>query len=372
MKPQDTQAALSHDWLTGMRGGEKCLESIIRVFPKSEIYTLFRKPGALCPAIESRPIHTSWLQRIPGVLKLYKLFLPFFPGAVETFRPSGDVVISTSHCVAKGIRPERGTPHVCYCFTPMRYAWLFFDEYFGRYPAPVKAVIRRLLASLRDWDRRTSSRVTEFIAISHHVRKRIKEFYGREASVIYPPADTEFYSPAAETRGNFYLIVSALVPYKRVDLAIEAFNRMGKKLVVIGSGPERERLQKLAGPTIEFLGWQSDEKIRSYYRSCRALIFPGEEDFGIVPVEAQACGAPVIALAVGGALETVTPKTGVFFEKPDMAPLIRAVGEMEAAVWDAGEIRRNAERFGRERFEREIRDAVMKAVESRSASGVAA
>ncbi len=361
---QKAETAIAHDWLNGMRGGEKCLESIVRVFPDSRIYTLFHKVGAVSQAIESKPIRTSFLQSIPGAATHYKYFLPLFPAAIELFNVSGSpaFVISTSHCVAKGIRPPRGLKHICYCFTPMRYAWLFFDEYFGKYPKPVQALIRRVLGALREWDKRTSARVTHFIAISEHVKKRIQEFYGRDATVIYPPVDAEFYTPPAPgaKRDGFYLLVSALVPYKRVELAIEAFNRLGKKLVIIGTGPERKKLEALAGPTIEFGGWKDDASLRDFYRSAAGLIFPGEEDFGIVPVEAQACGLPVIAYKKGGALETIVEgRTGLFFKEPTTASLVNAVRRFETISWESANIRAWAERFDRARFENEFREAAL-------------
>ena len=353
------RVALSHDWLNGMRGGEKCLESLIRLYPDSRIYTLLHEKNKLSGLIESRPIETSFLQKLPWGIQRYKVYLPIFPMAARSLKVKDcDLMISTNHCVAKGIRkPRPTTPHICYCFTPMRYAWLFFDEYFGSQPAWVKAVLNGILGKLRNWDLENSKDVTHFIAISEHIKKRIRRFYGREAAVIYPPVDTDFFVPSADIRGDFYLIVSALVPYKRVDLAIRAFNELGLKLVVIGNGPERKRLEKIAGPTIEFLGWTSDEEIRRTYRTCKALIFPGEEDFGIVPVEAQACGAPVVAFREGGALETVIQgETGVFFDEQSALSLKQAVIEARTIRWDSALIRKNAERFGEDRFRREFKE----------------
>ncbi len=350
----------AHDWLTGMRGGEKCLEDLVRLYPDSEIHTLLRVPRAVSEVIESRPIRTSFLQKIPAIEKNYKLCLPLFPLAIRSLPAyQADLVVSVSHCAAKGIRVPEGAKHICYILTPMRYAWLFFDEYFGGFPAPVRALIRPLLAALRRWDRSTSQSVTRFIAISRHVADRVNRFYGREASVIYPPVDVDFYTPSDRKRGEFCVLVSALVPYKRVDLAIRAFNELGAKLVVIGTGPERDRLQKMAGPTIEFLGWKTNAEIREFYRSCEALIFPGEEDFGIVPVEAQACGAPVVAFARGGALETVVDgKTGVFFDELTTFALKKAVEDARSRRWDAAAIRAHASTFSNERFRREFAEAV--------------
>ncbi len=357
----DLEVALSHDWLTGMRGGEKCLEEIVKLFPRSEIHTLVHVKGSVSSVIEARQIRASFLQRVPGIEKAYKYFLPFFPLAARSRRvlPGKDLVISVSHCAAKGISVPEGAKHLCYCLTPMRYAWLFFDEYFGSVPAPFRALIRPVLAALRAWDRAASRSVTRFAAISEHVRERIRAFYGREASVIYPPVDTDFYTPADRPRGRFFVLVSAFVPYKRVDLAIRAANLLGAKLAVIGNGPEEKRLRALAGPTVEFLGWKKNEEIREFYRSCEAVVFPGEEDFGIVPVEAQACGTPVVAFARGGALETVVAgKTGVFFTEPTAASLAAAMKEAAARPWDRAAIRAHAEKFSAARFRREFAEAV--------------
>lgn len=357
------EVALSHDWLTGMRGGERCLEALCRLFPRSEIYTLLHLRGVLSSAIESKRIHRSFLQHLPLAGKYYKYYLPLLPMAVESLKVgSCDLVLSTSHCVAKGIRVPAGKKHICYCFTPMRYAWLFFDEYFGSYPSFLRALLKRLLGGLRHWDVETNRSVTHFIAISEHVRRRIRDFYERDASVIYPPVDTDFFTPSdGQDRKDFHLVVSALVPYKRVDLAIGAFNAMRRRLVVIGDGPLRKKLEREAGPTIEFVGKASNEEIRASYRSCRALVFPGEEDFGIVPVEAQACGSPAVAFGRGGALETVIAgRTGVFFKEQSVEALRAAVEESDRVTWDRAAIRNNAERFDTGRFLEEMGEAVTK------------
>lgn len=353
-----------------MRGGEKCLEAIAEIFPQSTLYALFCEPDKISPALASHPVRTSFVQRLPGVRKHYRNYLPFFPAAVGSFDLKGvDLVISTSHCVAKGIKKPAGAKHVSYCFTPMRYAWGFFDEYFGDRNPLARKGIGAAVGFLRSWDKASSARVDRFIAISRHVEARIRRCYGRESDVIYPPADTDFYTPTEDLREDYHLVVSALVPYKRVDLAVRAFSAAGKKLVVIGSGPEEARLKRLAGPTVQFLGWQSDESLRAHYRRAKALIFPGEEDFGIVPVEAQACGCPVIAYAQGGALETVVEgKTGLFFHRLEETALMDAVRKGEAAVFSAQATRANAERFGRERFKKEIRSVIDSVLNERAAA----
>jgi glycosyltransferase involved in cell wall biosynthesis len=360
--------ALVHDWLTGMRGGEKCLEVLCRRFPDARLFTLLHAPGSTSPVIERMQITTSFLQRIPTVQRHYRYLLPLMPTAVERLEIPADVdlVLSFSHAVAKSIKPPPGVPHVCYCFTPMRYAWHRRSDYFvasGRVSQrPVTAVRNLLLDWIRQWDHDTSDRVSHFVAISRTVAERIADSYGRPSRVICPPVDTQFYTPVDEPREDYYLCVSALVPYKRIDLAIEACNRLRRRLVVIGEGPEHRRLARLAGPTVTLLGWQSNEAIRAQLRRARALVFPANEDFGIVPVEAQACGTPVLAFGQGGVTETVlaadetTSGTGLFFAEQAVDALCEAIRRLEAhADWFPPALaRRQAERFAVERFEREM------------------
>ncbi|MBX7102929.1 MAG: glycosyltransferase [Gemmataceae bacterium] len=346
---------LVHDWLTGMRGGEKCLERLANLFPDAPIATLFHDAGSVSAAIERHPILTSFLQSLPGRRSFYRYLLPTFPAAANWRLPACDAVISLSHCVAKGAVAPAGTPHLCYCFTPMRYAWHMQDQYFAPSRSPVAWARNKVLGRLRDWDCRTSDRVSHFIAISKTVQDRIRECYDRESTIIYPPVDIDFYCPSAKPRDDFYLIVSALVPYKRLDIAVEACRRLDRRLVVIGTGPETSRLKPLAGPKTEFRGWNTDEEIRNCYQSCRALLFPGEEDFGIVPVEAQACGAPVIAYDRGGATETVRPDTGVLFSDQTVDGMIAAIEQFESrSAIRPVDCRRNAERFDYRRFDAQI------------------
>ncbi|MBN1674275.1 MAG: glycosyltransferase [Kiritimatiellae bacterium] len=349
---RDLELALSHDWLTGMRGGERVLEILCRWFPSAPIHTLLCSPDSISDVLRGRRIVTSRLQRVPGIAKHYRYFLPLLPAVIGRMQPpAAELLISTSHCVAKGLRVRPGTKHLCYCFTPMRYAWLFYDEYFGRNPFK-KAVVKPLLAWLRRWDRAASGRVHRFVAISEHVRKRIRAFYGRDADVVYPPVNTAQFTPGdPDAPQDYDLIVSALVPYKRVALAVQAYNRLGRPLRIVGSGTQYQQLQALAAPNVRLLGWQPDEAILALYRGCRALVFPGEEDFGIVPLEAQCCGRPVIAYAQGGALETVDPeRSGVFFHEQTEQALIDAVETALSRRWDPAAIRAHAERFGIQRF----------------------
>ena len=364
--------ALVHDWLNGMRGGERCLELIAEEFPAADIYTLLYCPEAVSEKIRRHTVHPSGLRRLPFFRERYRYFLPLFPRAIERFRLGDGVklVVSTSHCVAKGVRVPPGARHLCYCFTPMRYAWILQDAYFGTRRSPKRCAIDWVLKRLRDWDAAASDRVDRFVAISRHVQERIRRFYGRESSIVYPPVDTGFFSPAGGADGGaeaadewpegmpaaaqadgYDLVVSALVPYKRVDLAIEAARRTGRTLVVAGAGSEEKALRAGAPKNVHFVGRPTDRAIRTLYRHCRALLFPGEEDFGIVPLEAQACGRPVVALGRGGALETVEDGvSGTFFSEQTADALADALLRADGIAWDAAAIRAHAETFAPSRF----------------------
>ena len=372
---EPVRVALVHDWLTGMRGGERCLEVFCELFPEADLYTLLHVSGSVSATIERRRIVTSFVQRLPAATHRYRHYLPLFPAAVARFDLAGyDLVLSSSHCVAKGARARRGALHVCYCFTPMRYVWDLYDDYFGaRAPALARLVMPPVAAALRRWDRRTCARVDRFVAISRHVAARIERCYGRRADVIYPPVDVSRFR-LGEGAGEFYLVVSALAPYKRVDLAVLAANRLGIRLVVVGSGTEEARLRVLAGPTVEFLGWQSDAEVAELYARCRALVFPPLEDFGIAPLEAMAAGRPVIAFARGGALETVVPldgadepPTGLFFDAQTPEALVAAIRRFEATAhrFEPKALRARAEQFDRPRFKAQMAKYVEAGVAAR-------
>ncbi len=357
-KGSSSKVALAHDWLNGMRGGEKCLEVFCELYPDSPIYTLFYEPEKVSDLIKAHPVRTSRLTNLPGFKKNYRNFLPLFPKAIQKMNTKGhELIISTSHCVAKGIRKDKKALHISYCFTPMRYAWGFFDDYFGGKNWLARIAIKAWMKKLRRWDVESSAGVDYFVAISEHIRKRIQRCYRRDSAVIYPPVDTHYYTPDFRVaREEFYLVVSALVPYKKVDQAVKVMKKMGKKLVVIGEGPDRKRLEKMAASDTVFLGWQPDSVLRDHYRRAKALLFPGEEDFGIVPVEAQACGLPVVAYGLGGATETIlSGETGILYAEPKESSLVGAVHQFEKLQWDHEFIRKNALRFSKDRFVMEIK-----------------
>jgi glycosyltransferase involved in cell wall biosynthesis len=371
------RVALVHDWLTGMRGGERCLHEFARLWPQADLFTLIHVPGSTSELIENRHIYASPLSRLPGAARHYRKLLPLFPWAIERFRLDGyDLVLSSSHAVAKGIRAPSGAAHVSYCFTPMRYVWDQADAYLGR--GFRRKLAEPLAASLRRWDRRTSGpeRVQRFVAISHTVADRIRRHYGRESDVVYPPVEVERFAVRPEGPDDFYLLVGGFVPYKREDLAIEAFADLGRPLWVAGDGPGRAALEARASANVRFLGRVDDAELADLYQRCRALVYPQDEDFGIVPVEAQASGRPVIAYGRGGATETVVPQgrseaagrapTGVWFDEQTPGALADAIRRFEATESEfvPAAIRSHAEWFRNERFHAEIREVVAKALAS--------
>jgi len=360
--------AIVHDWLTGMRGGEKCLEVLCKLYPSADLYTLLHIPGSVSPSIESHSIHTSFIQNLPFVKSKYRYYLPLMPFAIESFDlRKYDLILSSSHCVAKSVKPRPGSLHICYCHTPMRYIWDQFDQYFCRVKSGFIpwAIMKILRPWLQQWDSNTSCRVDEYIANSRHVQKRIKKYYLREASIIHPPVDTKRFKPSGDKKKDYFLIVSAFAPYKRVDLAVEAFNKLGYPFVIVGEGQDAGLLRRMASSNIRFEGWLDDMSIADRYAGCRAFVFCGEEDFGISLLEAQAMGRPVIALGRGGALETVIPDrktwkpdieipenktinpTGVFFYEQTSEDLIRAIQHFESveSQFDEEKIQEHAAQF---------------------------
>ena len=370
------KTAIVHDWLTGMRGGEKVLDLLCEILPSSDLYTMIYVPGKLTPRIEQRRIVTSWLNRLPLSGRFYRYLLPLMPSAASRLKLEGyDLVVAVSHCVAHGVSVSSGTRFVCYSLTPMRYIWDTQGELFhGRRADFRYRLLRGFSKRFRRWDVEASARVGEYVTISRAVQQRVKQCYGRESVVIHPPVDTEFYHPvpSASAHGEYYLWAGALAPYKRIDIVLEAFAKLGRKLVVIGDGQDIAWARRHATDNVTFLGWQPDDVLREYYSGCRALVFPGEEDFGIVPLEVQACGCPVIACGKGGVLDTVAPlggaagvkPTGVFFDGPSAGQLVDAVRRFEVneRQFDSAAIRSHALAFSRER----CREALSELLTSRS------
>ncbi len=378
--PETLRVWLVHDWLTGMRGGEKVLLQLVRLFPRAKIATLFHIAGSVDPAIEERIHATSFLQRVPRIGQIYRRLLPVMPEAIKSIAIDNcDLVISTSHCVAKGISVPRNVPHLCYCFTPMRYAWETAEHYFTDQGGLTKRLAKMAAAPLRKTDLQLNESVTRFATTCRNVADRIQRCYGRPADVVYPGVDEVYLdSPLTFPAQDNYLIVSALVPYKRIDLAMRTFAAdPSRHLLIVGKGSEKPKLKALAGAalnkTIIFADWQSDAEIINHYANCRALLFPGEEDFGIVPLEAQACGRPVIAYGAGGVRETIIPlgshqekvsdtvsgttnPTGVFFDNQTPDSLAQAIHQFEShqQQFNPTHLRANAHRFTWHEFHKGI------------------
>ncbi|HEV8241959.1 MAG TPA: glycosyltransferase [Thermoanaerobaculia bacterium] len=352
------KVALVHDWLTGMRGGEKVLEAIAELYPQAPIYTLFHFAGTVSPALESHTIHTSFLQRAPALRRHYRRYLPLFPTGIESFDLDGyDLVLSSSHCVAKGVIPGPHAYHVCYCHTPMRYAWDQRHAYFPPGRGPISLARALVLAWLRTWDAGTAVRVDRFVANSRFVAARIRRYYGRDADVLAPPVDVDFFTPGTDaadddpSRRSYALAVAAAVPYKRLDLAVAACAKQGIPLRIVGGGPEERRLATGAGD-VKVLGRVGDEELRELYRGARFLVQPGVEDFGISAVEALACGTPVVALGSGGVRDIVVHgEHGVLYHPAgDAGALAAAIDKFERIRFNLLNLRRRAEGFAPARF----------------------
>ncbi len=357
----DLRVAIVHDWLTNIGGAERVVMSLLKAFPSADLYTSVYNPDKVPGLKTKRPVRTSFLQHWPLAQRKHQLYPAFRTLAFESFDLSNyDLVISSSSAEAKGIITPVETKHLSYIYTPVRYYWSNYSEYlrdpgFGLLNPLIKLIMPPVTKLLMRWDYAAAQRPDALVGISKVVQARIKKYYGRDSDVIYPPVDLSRFDVDKSTKGDYYLAVSRLVPYKRYDIAVEACTRLGKKLVVVGAGPELKRLKKMAGPTIEFKGFMNDSEITELYHGCKAFIFPGEEDFGITPLEAMACGKPVLAYAKGGVVETVVNgKTGVFFDRQSAASLMDAIGEFEAKKFDAVSISKHAQAFGEARFIREI------------------
>lgn len=350
--------AYAHDWLVGLRGGELVLDRIIRLFGPGPLYTLVRNGVKLSDAIDACEVRTSMLQRVPGASgPLRRWMLPLMPMAVDRLQVADcDVLISTSSCVMKGIRPPRGAKHICYCHSPARYIWSQQQAYAG---ALRGTGLRLLSPYFRRWDRRTAANVDLFIAPSTYIAQRIEECFGAKAIVIFPPVRTEFFTPDENTpREDFWLLAAALEPFKRIDIAIEAADRTRQRLVIAGDGSLRKQLQSMAGPTVEFLGAKAAVELRDLYRRAKVFLFPSLEDFGIAPVEAMACGCPVAALAGGGALDTVNDSCGAFMKEQTADGLLEAIAEIDRRRIASHCCRQNALRFSEAEFDADVRAVV--------------
>jgi len=362
---KEKKVALIHDWLNGMRGGEKVLEEIIELFPGADVFTLFLEPDKISAKIRRQKIFTSGLNRYSLIRRRYQMFLQFFPRAVESFDLSQyDLLISSSHCVAKGAIPAPQARHFCYIHSPMRYIWDQYPHYTRNLGTLKGYYMRKLSVHLRIWDTVSSRRVDHFVANSRFVRDRVMRYYKREAGVIPPPVDTDFFTPGSsgESRQPYFLSVSALVPYKRVDQLVRVFNRLKVPLIIVGKGSEEKRLRRMAAANIRFVKNLTREELRELYRRASGYVFTGVEDFGISFVEAQACGLPVIAYRRGGICDIITPDTGLLFDRSDDSSVIQAIERFRDRKLHPDDIRENSVRFSRQTF----REKFYRYVEERS------
>ncbi|MDR1396882.1 MAG: glycosyltransferase [Desulfarculales bacterium] len=333
-KLKGLRVSLAHDWLITMRGGEKVLQALMELFPSANLYTLFRTLNPMTSFIAGRSLKTSFVQFLPGLNRSYRYWLPLFPLALKTVKVEDcDLLLSSSHCVIKALPPPPGSRHISYIHSPMRYVWDQFPHYYRQAGLSARLGLRLLRRPLQIWDQASNKGVDHFIANSAFVAQRVECYYQRPALVVHPPVDTSLFSPCSGKKG-YYLVVSALAPYKRVDLAIQACRQLRRPLKIVGSGPDLEALRALAGPETEFLGWCGSRRLASLYAGAKALLFPGEEDFGIAPLEAMASGCPVLAYGKGGALETVAGQkdarpTGRFFYAQTVPALRAAMESLE-------------------------------------------
>lgn len=351
------KVALIHDWLVNYGGAERCLEVFLELYPASTVFTSVYDPKKLSQSLKNIDVKTSFIQNLPFSKSKYMNYLPLMPHAFESFDLKGyDLVISISHAVAKGVKKDKKALHICYCLTPMRYAWDMKEDYskYKEFNFIKQTAFNLLIDKFRDWDVKSCNGVDDFVAISDFVRQRIKKYYGRRSEVIYPPVETEIFVPGAKDE-DYYLVVSRLVPQKRIDIIVRAFNILGLPLKIIGEGREAKNLKKEAKDNIEFLGTLSDKEISKHLAECKALVFASLEDFGITPLEAQSAGRPVIALGKGGAMETViNGKTGVYFDEQTPESIVLAVKKFQTMSFDKSAARENAKRFSRDVFKEKI------------------
>lgn len=376
--PRGLRVALVHDWLVTLRGGERVLDAFCELFPDATLFTLVRQPGVATPRIEAMRHVSSFANRLPMASRRHRWLLPFYPSAIEHLDLADfDLILSSSHCVAKGVIPAPGAVHVCYCHTPVRYAWDRTDDYIaGSHPAlrAARPALQLAASWLRSWDLATLGRVDALVANSHNTAGKIASFWHRDAAVVAPPVDAAQFltaerwrgplpAPLGHLQGPYDLVLGGMVPYKRVDLAVQAYAQLPERqLIVVGDGPERERVQKLAPPNVHFAGRAAEEDLARWYSGATLLVFPGEEDFGIVPLEAQAAGTPVVAFGRGGALESVCgsgpEQTGVFFAEPTAEALAQAIRQCDALGLSSEVCRAHAARFDRPQFLAQMADAI--------------
>ncbi|MEA3353362.1 MAG: glycosyltransferase [Campylobacterota bacterium] len=353
------KVAIVHDWLVTNAGAEKVLKSLLEIYPQADVFTLvdFLNNEQREEILNGKITTTSFIQNLPFAKTHFRNYLPFFPKAIESFDLSSyELIISSSWAVAKGVKKAKNQKHICYCHTPVRYAWDLYDEYTSRLKQPKKFLVQQTLKRLRKWDIDTLERVDHFIANSNYVAQRIKKTYGKDSKVIYPPVDTQKFTLSVK-KDDFYLTASRLVPYKKVKLIVEAFNKMpNKKLVVIGAGEQLDEIKKIAKGNIKILGYQSDEILKDHMQRAKGFIYAAIEDFGIVPIEAMACGTPVIALNVGGTKETVTDGiNGIHFKEQTKESIIEAVNSFESMSFDPIEVSNSIKTFNNQRFQKEIK-----------------
>jgi len=362
------RVVLLHDWLTGFRGGERVLEVFCEMFPDAPIYTLIHKKGSVPATIENRKIVTSFLNRIPGIDKHYRKFLPLFPLAANKLliTEQADLILSSSHCVIKGVKKPLGSKHISYVHSPMRYLYDQFDNYFGPHaPWYQRLGIKFFKNYLVNWDKSSNRNVDVMLGNSSFVQKRIAKYYEMESDVVYPFVDLDDFKSVQESnpvKEDYYIMVTAFAPNKRVDLAIKTFNGLGKKLKIIGSGQQEGELRAMAHDNIEFLGNCSRDEVIDYFSRAKAMIFPGVEDFGITPLESLASGTPVIAYKAGGVLETLTNETAIFFDNPTEESLLNAVEEFEQRTFSRGELFARAQKFSKQVFKQQITDIILQTV----------
>ncbi len=349
------RTAIIHDWLNGMRGGEKVLEELLDIFPDADIFTLFLEEDKISDKIKAHKIIASSLDRSGNIKKKYRYFLPLFPRVIEDFNLEGyDLVVSSSHCVAKGVIPHPYSTHISYIHSPMRYAWDQYYSYFGGNKGLKGRYIRKQISRLRQWDVASSQRVDYFIANSNFVKERIRRYYRRDSEVIHPPVDTVYFTPGNDSAEDYFITVSALVPYKKVDLLVEAFNRTGDRFIIVGKGPEERKLKKAAKNNIEFKKDLPGNELLDLYRNSRAFVYAGVEDFGITFAEAHSCGIPVISYGKGGVTDIVNKDNGILFGSKGQDGIVAALDEFKSKKFDKKVIRESALRFSSENFRKKM------------------